>query len=85
MNLYKLREEREMKPSTFANVVAHTLYEKRFGPCVDISVSTVVFAHVILLLAGTSSSLLSLASRTAKFICAQPILSGQRTNLQTLS
>ena len=34
MNLYKLREEREMKPSTFANVVAHTLYEKRFGPCV---------------------------------------------------
>lgn len=32
MNMYKLREERLIKPETFANVVASTLYEKRFGP-----------------------------------------------------
>jgi len=31
-NLYKLREEREIKPSTFANMVSGMLYEKRFGP-----------------------------------------------------
>mmetsp|Transcript_32622 Transcript_32622/g.103964 ORF Transcript_32622/g.103964 Transcript_32622/m.103964 type:complete len:213 (+) Transcript_32622:150-788(+) len=31
-NLYKLREERNMKPSTFANLVSSMLYEKRFGP-----------------------------------------------------
>ena len=31
-NLYKLREERDMKPSTFANLVSAMLYEKRFGP-----------------------------------------------------
>eukprot|EP01111_Echinosteliopsis_oligospora_P018633 TRINITY_DN866_c0_g1_i1.p1 TRINITY_DN866_c0_g1~~TRINITY_DN866_c0_g1_i1.p1 ORF type:complete len:206 (-),score=57.50 TRINITY_DN866_c0_g1_i1:34-651(-) len=31
-NLYKLREEREMSPRVFANMVASTLYEKRFGP-----------------------------------------------------
>jgi len=30
--LYKLREERDMKPSTFANLVSSMLYEKRFGP-----------------------------------------------------
>merc|ERR1712028_21552 len=31
-NLYKLREERDIKASTFANVVSSILYEKRFGP-----------------------------------------------------
>ena len=28
-NLYKLREERDMKPSTFGELVSSTLYEKR--------------------------------------------------------
>lgn len=32
-NLYKLREERDIKPSSFANLVSSVLYEKRFGPC----------------------------------------------------
>lgn len=31
-NLYKLREERNMKPETFANLVSNLLYERRFGP-----------------------------------------------------
>lgn len=31
-NLYKLREERHMKPCTFGQMVSATLYEKRFGP-----------------------------------------------------
>lgn len=31
-NLYKLKEERCIKPSTFSNLVSSTLYEKRFGP-----------------------------------------------------
>eukprot|EP01116_Phalansterium_solitarium_P006267 TRINITY_DN18577_c0_g1_i1.p1 TRINITY_DN18577_c0_g1~~TRINITY_DN18577_c0_g1_i1.p1 ORF type:complete len:206 (+),score=25.30 TRINITY_DN18577_c0_g1_i1:118-735(+) len=31
-NLYKLREERDIRPSVFANLVSSTLYEKRFGP-----------------------------------------------------
>lgn len=31
-NMYKLREERNMKPSTFAELVSSTLYERRFGP-----------------------------------------------------
>ncbi|CAH6720426.1 proteasome subunit beta type-3 [[Candida] jaroonii] len=31
-NLYELREERKIEPSTFANLVSSTLYEKRFGP-----------------------------------------------------
>lgn len=31
-NLYELREEREMKPLTFMNMVSSLLYEKRFGP-----------------------------------------------------
>ena len=31
-NLYKLREERVMKPETFAHMVSAALYEKRFGP-----------------------------------------------------
>mmetsp|Transcript_44502 Transcript_44502/g.115703 ORF Transcript_44502/g.115703 Transcript_44502/m.115703 type:complete len:206 (-) Transcript_44502:1827-2444(-) len=30
--LYKLREERDMKPSVFSHVVSALLYEKRFGP-----------------------------------------------------
>eukprot|EP01092_Planopodium_desertum_P010944 TRINITY_DN4961_c0_g1_i1.p1 TRINITY_DN4961_c0_g1~~TRINITY_DN4961_c0_g1_i1.p1 ORF type:complete len:215 (+),score=30.76 TRINITY_DN4961_c0_g1_i1:39-647(+) len=32
MKLYELREERKMKVSVFSNLVATTLYEKRFGP-----------------------------------------------------
>jgi len=32
MNLYKLREERDIKPTSFAKLVSATLYEKRFGP-----------------------------------------------------
>ncbi|KAI5959909.1 PUP3 [Candida pseudojiufengensis] len=31
-NLYKLREEHEIEPSTLANLISSTLYEKRFGP-----------------------------------------------------
>lgn len=31
-NLYKLREERDIKPSSFAQLVSATLYERRFGP-----------------------------------------------------
>ncbi|KAJ3037682.1 Proteasome subunit beta type-3 [Rhizophlyctis rosea] len=31
-NMYKLREERDITPSTFARMVSSTLYEKRFGP-----------------------------------------------------
>ncbi|KAK6199945.1 nucleophile aminohydrolase [Scheffersomyces amazonensis] len=31
-NLYELREERSIEPSTLANLVSSTLYEKRFGP-----------------------------------------------------
>uniref|UniRef100_A0A2K2BFB9 Uncharacterized protein n=1 Tax=Populus trichocarpa TaxID=3694 RepID=A0A2K2BFB9_POPTR len=30
--MYQLREERDMKPETFANLVSAVLYEKRFGP-----------------------------------------------------
>jgi len=30
--LYKLREERNMRPETFASLVSAMLYEKRFGP-----------------------------------------------------
>lgn len=30
--MYKLREERDIKPSSFAQMVSSTLYEKRFGP-----------------------------------------------------
>jgi 20S proteasome subunit beta 3 len=32
INMYKLREERDIKPKTFAALVSNTLYEKRFGP-----------------------------------------------------
>ena len=31
-NLYRLREERDIRPSTFASLVSSTLYEHRFGP-----------------------------------------------------
>ena len=31
-NLYRLREERDIRPSTFASLVSATLYEHRFGP-----------------------------------------------------
>jgi len=32
VNLYRLREEREMAPRTLANLMSSTLYERRFGP-----------------------------------------------------
>lgn len=32
LNMYKLREEREIKPETFSAMLSHMLYEKRFGP-----------------------------------------------------
>ena len=32
MNMYELREEREMTPKTFTNLLSNLLYEKRFGP-----------------------------------------------------
>jgi 20S proteasome subunit beta 3 len=32
INMYKLKEEREMKPETFSALLSSTLYEKRFGP-----------------------------------------------------
>lgn len=32
VNMYKLKEEREIQPKTFAHLVSATLYEKRFGP-----------------------------------------------------
>lgn len=31
-NMYKLREERDIKPSAFGQLVSATLYERRFGP-----------------------------------------------------
>jgi 20S proteasome subunit beta 3 len=31
-NMYKLREERVMEPSTFGHLVSNMLYENRFGP-----------------------------------------------------
>lgn len=31
-NLYRLREERDIKPSAFGQLVSATLYERRFGP-----------------------------------------------------
>ncbi len=30
--MYKLREERNIKPTTFGHMVSSMLYEKRFGP-----------------------------------------------------
>lgn len=32
VNMYRLREERNIAPTTFANLVSSSLYEKRFGP-----------------------------------------------------
>ncbi|KAJ2339717.1 proteasome core particle subunit beta 3 [Coemansia sp. RSA 2618] len=32
VNLYKHREERTIEPKTFAHMVSHMLYERRFGP-----------------------------------------------------
>jgi len=32
VNMYRLREERNISPETFANLVSSSLYEKRFGP-----------------------------------------------------
>ncbi|KND02526.1 hypothetical protein SpCBS45565_g00787 [Spizellomyces sp. 'palustris'] len=32
VNMYKLREERDISPKTFAHMVSSTLYERRFGP-----------------------------------------------------
>ena len=32
LKMYQLRENREMKPHTFAHLVGTTLYEHRFGP-----------------------------------------------------
>jgi len=32
VNLFKLREERELKPTTFSALLSTILYEKRFGP-----------------------------------------------------
>eukprot|EP00004_Rigifila_ramosa_P020861 TRINITY_DN546_c1_g1_i2.p1 TRINITY_DN546_c1_g1~~TRINITY_DN546_c1_g1_i2.p1 ORF type:complete len:213 (-),score=60.58 TRINITY_DN546_c1_g1_i2:111-728(-) len=32
VNMYTLREERNIKPSTFGNLIMSMLYEKRFGP-----------------------------------------------------
>ncbi|KAJ3299279.1 proteasome core particle subunit beta 3 [Borealophlyctis nickersoniae] len=32
VNMYKLQEERDITPSTFAHMVSSTLYERRFGP-----------------------------------------------------
>lgn len=32
VNMYRLREERDISPRTFANLVSSSLYEKRFGP-----------------------------------------------------
>mmetsp|Transcript_10363 Transcript_10363/g.31198 ORF Transcript_10363/g.31198 Transcript_10363/m.31198 type:complete len:205 (-) Transcript_10363:476-1090(-) len=31
-NLYRLREERNMKPTTFGHMMSSALYERRFGP-----------------------------------------------------
>ncbi|PWN52456.1 putative PUP3-20S proteasome subunit beta3 [Violaceomyces palustris] len=32
LNMYRMKEEREIEPETFAHLVSSTLYEKRFGP-----------------------------------------------------
>eukprot|EP01099_Mayorella_cantabrigiensis_P004428 TRINITY_DN3331_c0_g1_i1.p1 TRINITY_DN3331_c0_g1~~TRINITY_DN3331_c0_g1_i1.p1 ORF type:complete len:170 (-),score=47.31 TRINITY_DN3331_c0_g1_i1:20-457(-) len=32
INLYNLREEREISATTLSNLVSHMLYERRFGP-----------------------------------------------------
>ncbi|PWZ02506.1 putative PUP3-20S proteasome subunit beta3 [Testicularia cyperi] len=32
VNMYKMKEERDIEPETFAHLVSSTLYERRFGP-----------------------------------------------------
>ena len=32
VNMYRLREERDISPQIFANLVSSSLYERRFGP-----------------------------------------------------
>jgi 20S proteasome subunit beta 3 len=32
VNMYRLREERDISPQTFAHLVSSSLYERRFGP-----------------------------------------------------
>lgn len=32
VNMYRLREERDISPKTFSNLVSSSLYERRFGP-----------------------------------------------------
>jgi len=32
LNMYRMREEREIKPETFSALLTHVLYERRFGP-----------------------------------------------------
>lgn len=32
LNMYRLREKRDIRPKTFASLVSTTLYERRFGP-----------------------------------------------------
>ena len=32
VNMYRLREERQISPQTMANLVSSSLYERRFGP-----------------------------------------------------
>ena len=32
VNMYRMKEEREIAPETFCHMVSSTLYEKRFGP-----------------------------------------------------
>ena len=32
MNMYELKETRQMRSKTFANMVSNMLYERRFGP-----------------------------------------------------
>ncbi|EST06443.1 Proteasome, subunit alpha/beta [Kalmanozyma brasiliensis GHG001] len=32
VNMYKMKEERDIEPEIFANLVSSTLYERRFGP-----------------------------------------------------
>lgn len=47
-NLYKLREEREMSPRVFGNLVSTTLYEKRFGPYFSEPVIAGIYCSLIL-------------------------------------
>lgn len=32
VNMYRLREERDIEPETFTNLVSSYLYQRRFGP-----------------------------------------------------